>query len=156
MKLELVPVTISDAKLFVGAHHRHHPAPVGGVFAVGVASDSEVVGVAIAGRPVGRRLDDGWTLEVTRCCVKDGIPNACSMLYRALWRAARALGYRRVITYTMESESGVSLTAAGFKVVGATAGGTWSRTGRPRVDRHPLQPRLRWECETEYRPGASR
>jgi hypothetical protein len=142
--LEIVPVTISDAQEFVSQHHRHHKAPLGALFAIGAAADAEMVGVAIVGRPVARVLQDGWTAEVTRVATT-GERNACSMLYRACWRAARAMGYRRLLTYTLPEEGGASLRGAGFRLVGAAGGGSWSRPSRPRVDKHPLQEKLRWE-----------
>ena len=144
MSLSLIPVTITDAKEFVRQHHRHHQPPVGALFAVGCAKDGEIVGVALIGRPIGRRLQDGWTAEVSRVAT-DGTRNACSMLYGAAWRACRALGYRKLVTYTLDTESGTSLTAAGWTVVGEVKGRSWSCPGRPRVDRHPLQNKLRWE-----------
>jgi hypothetical protein len=101
--------------------------------------------VAIVGRPVARELAaDDFAAELTRCCT-DGTRNACSMLYSAAWRAARALGYRRLVTYTLASEGGASLRAAGWHCIGEAGGGSWSRTSRPRVDTHPLQIKLRWE-----------
>lgn len=144
MSLELVPISFAEAKAFVKKHHRHHQSPVGCKFCVAVAKNDEVVGVAIAGRPVARGLDDSWTVEVTRVCT-DGTRNACSMLYGAIWRAARALGYRKAVTYILEDEKGVSVKAAGWKCVGKTAGGSWSCRGRPRVDKHPLQRKFRFE-----------
>lgn len=109
-RLFLHPITIQDAKEFVRRHHRHHKPPVSGLFAVGVAEDGAEYpnGVAIIGRPIARRLQDGYTAEVTRLCT-DGTPNACSMLYGAAWRACRALGYRRLVTYTLPEEGGSSL-----------------------------------------------
>ena len=104
--LELVPMTRDEASAFVDQHHRHHGRPAGYRFAVGVARDELVVGVAIVGRPSARLLDDGWTAEVTRVCVLDNVPNGCSKLYGACWRAARALGYRRLVTYTLPVEGG--------------------------------------------------
>ena len=146
-KLELVPSFLSEAREFVNRHHRHHPAPVGGLFAVAVSFGSAgVVGVAITGRPVARMADLGFTAEVTRLCVLDGHPNACSMLYGASWRAARALGYRKLITYTLASESGGSLRAAGWKVVGSVKGRSWDTPSRPRVDKHPTQDKIKWEA----------
>ena len=145
MTLSLTPVTLGEARSFVDQHHRHHPAPVGGLFAVGVEQNGEVVGVAIVGRPVARMLDGGYTAEVTRLCVLEGHKNACSKLYSACWRAARALGYQKLITYTLAEESGVSLRAAGWKVVGEVKGRSWSTPSRPRVDKHPTQDKLRWE-----------
>lgn len=92
-----------------------------------------IVGVAIVGRPVARTLDDGWTLEVTRVAT-DGTKNACSALYASAWRAARAMGYQRLITYTLPSEGGASLRAAGWRTVHRTKGGNWNTPARPRVD----------------------
>lgn len=143
--MEIVPMSRLEAQEFVSAHHRHHKPAVGDKFCIGVADGGVIRGVVVVGRPVARHLDDGWTLEVTRCCT-DGVKNGCSMLYGAAWRAARALGYRRLVTYTLASEGGVSLRAAGWRVVGETAGGSWSRSLRPRVDTHPLQGKLRWEA----------
>jgi hypothetical protein len=104
----------------------------------------EVRGVAIVGRPVSRALDNGLTLEVNRVAT-DGCPNACSALYGASWRAAKALGYRRLVTYTLEDEGGASLRGAGWRVVAERKGGSWDCPSRPRVDKHPLQGKLRWE-----------
>lgn len=143
--IHLVPVTISDAREFCAQHHRHHQPPVGGLFAVAIADAERIRGVAIVGRPVARRNNDGWTAEVTRVAT-DGAHNGCSMLYGACWRAARALGYRRLITFTLASEPGTSLRAAGWRVVGTTGGKSWSVPSRPRVDRHPLQEKIKWEA----------
>jgi hypothetical protein len=103
-------------------------------------------GVAIVGRPVSRVLDDGWTLEVSRVAT-DGVRNGCSMLYGACRRAAFALGYRRLVTYVLSTEPGTSLRAAGWKCVGEIRGKSWNMPGRPRVDKHPIQNRLRWEAQ---------
>lgn len=143
-RLMVVPCTISDANEFVRQHHRHHRPTQGGLFAVAAAKDGEVVAVAIVGRPVARRLDDGWTAEVTRLA-STGEKNACSILYGAAWRAARALGYRKLVTYTLVDEGGASLRAAGYECSGTTPGRSWSVPSRPRVDKHPLQEKLRWE-----------
>ena len=144
-KLCVVPMSLTDANAFVGEVHRHHPPTVGGKFALAAAVGETVVGVAIVGRPVARHLDDGWTVEVNRVAT-DGQDNACSMLYAAAWRAAKALGYRRMVTYTLASESGASLRGAGWKVVGEVKGQTWHREDRPRVDKHPMQNKIRWEA----------
>jgi hypothetical protein len=98
----------------------------------------------VVGRPVARQLQDGYTAEVTRLA-SDGTRNACSLLYAAAWRACRALGYRRLVTYTLAEEGGASLRAAGWRCLGEAGGGSWSRENRPRVDRHPTQRKLRWE-----------
>jgi hypothetical protein len=143
--LFLVPITIQDAKAFVRRVHRHHGPPVSGLFAVAAGDDLGAVrAVAIVGRPVARALQDGWTAEVTRLA-SDGARNACSMLYAAAWRAARALGYRCLVTYTLQSEGGASLRASGFRVVGEVRAKTWHTPSRPRVDLQPLQAKLRWE-----------
>lgn len=144
MGLQLVPMTLDEANTFVAANHRHHAPVPGAKFCIGVAQDEQIVGVAIVGRPVARMLDDGWTLEVNRTCT-DGTKNANSMLYGAVWRAAKALGYQRLITYTLPEEGGKSLIAAGWKCLGERGGGSWNRKQRPRVDTHPLQRKLLWE-----------
>lgn len=145
-RLVLQPVTLREARAFVNAHHRHHRAPQGGLFAAAVSRQQVVVGVVIVGMPVARRNDDGFTAEVTRLCALEREKNVCSMLYAAAWRAARALGYRRLITYTLQTEPGTSLRAAGWKLIGEAGGGSWHREGRPRVDTHPTQTKLRWEA----------
>lgn len=117
MSLYLVPVSWEDAQQFNEGWHRHHPTPPPGhKFCVGVAAAELLVGVAIVGRPVAREFQDGLTLEVTRV-VTDGYPNACSKLYAAAWRAASALGYQRLVTYTQANESGASLRAAGWRII---------------------------------------
>lgn len=152
-RLKITPVTLREARAYVDRNHRHHRAPQGGLFAIalsnedrpeGVFAEEKIVGVAIVGKPVARMLNDGYTAEVTRVCT-DGTRNACSMLYGACWRAARAMGYRRLITYTLQEEGGASLRASGFTLIGEAGGGTWSRNGRPRVDAHPTQRKLKWE-----------
>ncbi len=146
MSLELVPLTFREAVAFVREHHRHHEPPRGDVFRVAAAQDGQIVGVAMVGRPVARRLQDGWTLEVLRLC-SIGARNVCSFLYGASWRAARALGWRRLVTYTLPEEGGASLRAAGWRLIGEAGGGTWSRRERPRIDTHPTQLKLRWEAQ---------
>jgi len=151
-RYRLRPIFQSDAKKFIARKHRHTNPPVGSVFCVAIESDGDVVGVAMAGRPVCRKLDDGATIEITRVCT-DGAPNACSMLYGACKRAAVALGYERVITYTLASESGSSLRASQFRVVyEGRPGTTWSSNTRKRVQRdlfgnemRSLEAKIRWE-----------
>ena len=145
MSLALMPITQREAFAFVAAHHRHHRAPRGALFTIGATDGDEVIGVAIVGRPVARMLQDGYTAEVLRLCTL-GQRNACSFLYSACWRAARAIGYRRLVTYTLPEEGGGSLRAAGWRLVGEAGGGTWARKERPRVDTHPTQAKLRWEA----------
>lgn len=105
-RLTIVPISFAEACEFVRVHHRHHKPPTGHKFSVAVVDEvGDVRGVACIGRPVARRLDDGWTLEVNRVAT-DGYKNACSALYGAAWRATRALGYRKLITYTLAEEGG--------------------------------------------------
>jgi hypothetical protein len=147
-RLRLVPVSFSDACAFVAAWHRHHVPPIGHKFSVGVADEAGLLrGVAMVGRPVARHYDDGLTLEVNRTAT-DGAANANSMLYGAAWRAAKALGYSRLITYTQEGESGSSLRAAGWSVVAElNERKGWDTPSRPREGRgvDGVQ-RLLWEA----------
>lgn len=144
-RLFLCPITLEEANAFVEQHHRHHKPVRGHKFSIAVTDGNAVRGVAIIGRPVARLMDNGATLEVNRVCT-DGAANACSMLYGAAWRAAKAMGYARLITYTMPEEGGTSLRAAGWRLIGEAGGGRWNRAARPRVDIHPLQKKLRWEA----------
>lgn len=131
--LEVTPITLAEANAFVSLHHRHHKPVPGSKFCIAVSDGDTVRGVAIVGRPVARLSDNGWTLEVNRCCT-DGVKNGCSMLYGAAWRAAKALGYRRLITYTLPEEGGASLRASGWRCVGERGGGNWNVPSRPRID----------------------
>lgn len=143
--LDLTPISLAEANAFVEQHHRHHKPVPGAKYCIAVSDEMGVHGVAIVGRPVARPWDDGWTLEVNRLAT-DGARNACSMLYGASWRAAQALGYRRLITYTLQSESGASLRAAGWRLIGERKGRSWNCPSRPRVDTHPLQGKLCWDA----------
>ena len=145
MTLSLVPITYREACSFINLHHRHHLPPQGWKFGVAVANNGEIVGVATIGRPVARYLDDDFTLEVTRVCT-DGTPHVASKLYAASWRATRAMGYQRLITYTLIEEPGTSLKAAGWKPLYETSGGSWNRDGRPRVDSAPTGQKRLWEA----------
>jgi hypothetical protein len=144
VKMTLVPMPLDEANAFVKKVHRHHGVVVGHKFSLGAAKDGEIVGVAIVGRPVARQRDDGMTLEVTRLAT-DGTRNACSFLYGAAARATFALGYQRLGTYILASESGASLKASGWRLIGETPGRSWSVPSRPRVDKHPLQKKLLFE-----------
>ena len=146
--MTIVPINLDEANAFVEKHHRHHKPVPGAKFCIAVAVGDVVVGVAIVGRPIARMADDGWTLEVNRTCT-DGTKNANSMLYGACRRVAFGMGYRKLITYTLPSEGGRSLAAAGYKCMGEAGGGKWSRESRPRIDTHPTQTKLRWEIEVE-------
>ena len=146
MSLTVVPISFAEANTFVAEHHRHHKPMPGVKFCIAVADETgKVRGVAMVGRPVARASDNGWTLEANRVCT-DGAHNACSMLYGAAWRVAKALGYRKLITYTLPEEGGTSLRAAGWKLLGERGGGSWSCPSRPRVDTAPMQAKLMWEA----------
>jgi hypothetical protein len=143
--MEAVPLHLREANPFVAKYHRHNLPTVGGKFAVGAAVDGRLVGVAIAGRPVARRLDDGKTLEVLRVCT-DGTPNTNSFLYGRVKRIALLLGYSRVITYTLEEESGASLRAVGAAVVGSVQPKEWNVPSRPRGSQAVYgKPKVKWE-----------
>lgn len=122
-RLRIVPVTLEEANKFVERLHRHKPERLPGhSFAVGVAAGDELRGVAIVGNPSAPALQDGILAEIRRVCT-DGTPNACSMLYGTARKAARAMGRRPIITYTLATESGASLRAAGFRIDKQNAGG---------------------------------
>lgn len=145
-RIKVVPIGLKKANEFVQNIHRHHDPVTGHKFSIAIADESGTIrGVAIAGRPIARMSDDGFTLEVNRCAT-DGVPNGCSMLYMACWRAAVAMGYRKLITYTLPEERGASLRGAGFKFIGLRGGGKWTRPSRPRDDTAPLQQKWLWEC----------
>jgi hypothetical protein len=146
MSLRIVPVTLEAANDFVRRLHRHNKPVLGSKFSIGVSEarcglcgpacdrpQECLVGVAIVGRPVARLLDDGFTVEITRVCT-DGTRNACSMLYGACRKVAKAMGYERIFTYTLPEEGGASLKAAGFILDKESAGNThkaWhNRPGR--------------------------
>jgi hypothetical protein len=141
--LRIVPIEFKEACAFVALHHRHHKPPQGHKFSIGLADGEIVVGVAIVGRPVSRHLDDGWTLEVTRLC-SDGTKNAPSKLYGACWRVVREMGYRRIITYILDTEKGISLDAAGWRCMGQAGGLSWNTPSRPRVDASPQQMKIKY------------
>ena len=146
MKLRIVPITQKEAKAYINKHHRHHNASLGSIFQIAVAKGDKIVGVAMVGRPVARHLDNGWTLEVNRCCT-DGSKMACSMLYSASWRVAKNLGYIKLITYILDTEKGTSLYGSGWNLVGERGGGSWNCKSRPRVDVNPTQKKIMFEIE---------
>ena len=117
MKLSVVPLTFRQASAFVAQFHRHNKPARGMKFAIGVLDEEKKLrGVAQVGRPVSREFDDGFTAEVNRACT-DGCKNANSFLYAAAWRICREMGYRRLVTYTQAGESGISLRAAGWRLI---------------------------------------
>lgn len=155
MTLYLVPVNLATAQQFVAMWHRHLPPPPGHKFSIGVAHDDGIgdelrvtlVGVIMVGRPIARAYDDGHTLEVNRSAT-DGTEHANSKLYAAAWRATKALGYRRLITYTQAGETGASLRGAGWQVVAERPPRKgWDTPSRPRTDRHTTEiARTLWEA----------
>ena len=148
--IEVVPLTLREANEFVANFHRHNKPTQGGRFAIGAVCDGNLVGVAIVGRPVSQGLQDGFTAEVTRVCVQDDAPrNVCSFLYGRCWRIWQQMGGKRMITYTLQSESGASLRGAGWKVLGEVKPQSWDRKGRQR-EWQPIygQLKFRWGVET--------
>lgn len=147
-QVRIVPCTLPKANSFVGHLHRHH-APIPGGFAwfcVAAVVDGTARGTAIAGRPTNRNNDDGLTVEVLRL-TSDGTSNVCSALLGACASAAKALGARRVITYTLDSESGMSLRGAGWIMEESGIESWWTHAGSrtPAQDRpHMSQPKTRW------------
>ena len=154
MSLTIVPLDLKIANAYVAQNHRHSKPTTGHKFSIGATLDGELVGICICGKPVARKLDDGKTLEVRRVCT-DGSKNACSILYGAAARIAREMGYERIITYTLQSESGTSLKASGWKRKGEAGGINWNTPSRPREEyqitlfgierKYPDEKKVRWE-----------
>ena len=152
MSLLVRDVSISCAKRYVGALHRHSGVPVSALAAFGAWKAGELVGVALVGRPVSRVMQARGDAEVTRLCT-DGTWNACSILYAAARRWARQRGLG-LITYTLATEPGSSLRAVGAEVeaqvreegarpalvVNPCSPPSW--TGRTQRPKAPLAPRL--------------
>lgn len=137
-------IELKEANAYVTAHHRHHGAVRGHRFSLACHEDGRLCGVAIVGRPRSRRIDQHMTVEVLRLCT-DGTKNACSKLYGACRRAAKALGYYRLITYILADENGKSLLASGFSYCYTSKGGSWNQPGRPRTDKAPVCPKHLYE-----------
>ncbi len=153
MSLRIVPITFKAASLFVKTLHRHNKPPRGHKFSIGIEDKGVLVGVAMAGRPIARSFDNGFTLEVNRTCT-DGARNANSMLYGAIRKAGFAMGYTRLITYTQGTECGASLKGAGFiKVKEIPARKSWAESSKKL--KHTRDPkgtggvdRILWESST--------
>lgn len=148
--LQVVPLTVEEANGYIAAIHRHNgPLPTARLAVGLIDSDALVRGVAIAGIPKARVLMARGTLEVSRVGT-DGVRNGCSMLYAAITRAARALGYRRLVTYTLEQELGASLRASGWRQVSQVGGKSWTRRQQSNgnffyQDAHDTGAKWRWE-----------
>ena len=141
--MNAIPLELKDANAFVAQLHRHHDPVYRDKFRVGCEMNGKLVGVVQLARPVSRELDDGQTIEVVRLCT-DGTPHVCSFLYAKAARIAREMGYARIVTYILETETGISLKAAGWKYDGTTHGGHWSCPSRPRKTTAPTCPKQRW------------
>ncbi len=139
---EIRPITLKEANDFVKNNHRHHNGTVGCKFAIGLYENEELIGVAICGRPVSRYLDNGEICEINRLCTL-GDDNACSMLYGACARIAKHMGYKKIITYILHSESGTSLKASNFVCEGEAGGTHWTGQ-RNRGQSIPAEKKLRW------------
>lgn len=155
--MNAVPLTLEEANQFIAKNHRHHTPVKRDKYRVGCEEEGRLVGVAIVGNPVARMLCDGFTLEVTRLCT-DGTKGACSFLYSRAARIARELGYKKIITYILETESGTSLKASGWHCEAEKCGGgNWSRQNRPReiiitslwgeIQKYPVCAKQRWAKE---------
>lgn len=141
--MKIAPITFKEASSYINQYHRHHKATIGCKFCISVVDDNgQLRGVAVCGRPVSRHLDDGETLEINRVCT-DGARNACSMLYGACCRIAKEMGYRKVITYILESESGTSLKASNFVCEGEAGGKHWTGCRNKGQD-IPAEMKKRW------------
>ena len=143
-RVSVRPLPVTLAIRFNATTHRRLPKVIGGMWAVGAEIDGELVGVALVGRPIARLADDGRCLEVLRCAVATGARNACSALYGACARTARAMGAADLWTYVHGDESGHSLRAAGWIRIGPTKGGEWSRDGRQRELAIDSLPKVKW------------
>jgi uncharacterized protein (DUF779 family) len=145
--LQLRPLTLKQANELIAALHRHHKPVTGHRFSIGVKDVKlgTIVGVVVVGRPVARMIDQYNVAEVTRL-VTDGTKNACSFLYSAAARAAKAMGFDYIQTYILESEPGTSLKAAGWELDGTTSGGNWNHSWRKgRREDQPMVPKQRWK-----------
>ena len=153
MALEIRPITLREANAYVAQHHRHNMPTNGHKWSIACYDGDRLCGVAISGQPIARKLDDGLTIEIRRVCT-DGTYNACSILYGACARVAKAMGYKRIITYTLISEPGTSLKASGFINEGEAGGVSWNMPSRPREvtqvtlfgeeKKYPEEKKIRW------------
>ena len=154
MSLIVKPISLAQANAFIINNHRHHDKVSGHKFSLSCYDGERLVGVACVGRPVSRHMDNGETLEVTRLCT-DGTYNACSILYARCAKVAKDMGYKKIITYILESEDGTSLKASGWHCEAENCGGgSWSAPSRPRElveinlfgekQKYPIVKKRRW------------
>lgn len=144
--LRLEPATLAKANEFVSKFHRHHGKCTGHRFSLACYRGDVLVGIAIVGRPVARMINQQLVCEVNRLCT-DGSKNVCSFLYSACARVAREMGFSKIITYILESESGDSLRASGWICDGPAGGGNWNVPSRPRMTNSPTGLKNRWSKE---------
>jgi hypothetical protein len=142
-RLVVRPVTLKQANTFVGVEHRHHDGVTGHRWSLGAYRDNTIVGVAVVGRPTGKTADQYVVAEITRLCT-DGSPHVCSFLIGRVRRAAQAMGYVRGLTYTLATEPGTSLCAAGCQLLDVVKGRSWDRDTRARTDSHPTVDKNKW------------
>jgi hypothetical protein len=165
--MKIVPIFQAEAKEFISRYHRHNVPSLTSVFNIGLENEGKLIGVAMVGLPKARLLMDGLKLEVTRTCVLEGEKNANSMLYGACARVAAALGWRQLITYTLPSESGISLKAAGWICDGGHFGGNvdgWESANGNHIGsidlfghiRIPDGPKVRWRKALEGKKNERR
>jgi len=149
VSLQIVPISTVEANAFVQSYHRHNKISAQlAKFSIGASDGERLVGVAIVSLPVARMLNDGVTAEVRRCCVLDDAPKGtCSFLYARCWKVWSALGGHRLITYTLQTESGASLRGAGWRIVGETPGHSKGWINRPGREWQAItgQAKFRWE-----------
>lgn len=144
--MKIVPITFRKASEFVNEHHRHNKASCGHKFSIGLEQDNKLIGIATAGRPVARALDNGRNIEITRVCVLEGHKNACSMLYGRMKRICQLMGFEKIFTYTLKTESGSSLKAIGARIVGEVIPKSWNTKNRKRKEQEIYkQEKFRWE-----------
>ncbi len=144
--MKIIPISLKDANAFVANFHRHNGKVTGAKFAIGLDEEGELIGVAIAGRPVARLLDTGKTIEISRVCVKEGHKNANSKLYGRMKRICQLMGYETILTHTLKSEKSSSLKAIGAKPVAEVKHREWSRNSRRRRSQKIYsETKLRWE-----------
>lgn len=167
----LRPIYFKEAADLIRLHHRHHLPPQGWLFGTSaISADGDLVACITIGRTTARKSHSAYTAEVTRCCVVEGLERVvcrrgknhadslASMLYAAAWNACRALGFTRLTTFLLKSESGVTLKALkeqGWRFVRESDGRSWSVPTRPRVDTHPLGVKQLWEVRSPEIPVQS-
>jgi len=146
--MRVVPISLKDANEFVEKHHRHNKRVVTHKVSIGLEKDGNLIGVGIAAIPIARLLNDGKTLELRRICVKPGNPNACSKLMARMKQIGQLMGYEKIITYTLQKESGISLRAVGARCVANVKPGNWKRKGCPSIHQ-PVFDEWKWRWELQ-------